>query len=161
MIYTISVTCNIYILLRPAGFKAGFHFNRIVTYHSIFFCVETISSTLVLGNKEIRYVSVRYGWSGNRPLQSISANSSVKCCEVRCEAQKFVMKFTNQFVKLAFDWLLSNVQPITNFVYKPVCQFHCKFFNFATRFGAFQWTLDINGGRSRRTVVVSIAYAHL
>ncbi len=41
--------------------KADFHFNRIVTYRSIFFCVETISSTLVLGNKEIRYVSVRYG----------------------------------------------------------------------------------------------------
>ena len=29
--------------------------------------------------------------------------------EVRCEVQKFIMKFTNQFVKLAFDWLLSNV----------------------------------------------------
>ncbi len=43
------------------GVKAGFHFNRIVTYRSIFFCVEIISSTLVLGNKEIRYVSVRYG----------------------------------------------------------------------------------------------------
>ncbi len=27
--------------------------------------------------------------------------------EVGCEVQKFVMKFTNQFVKLAFDWLHS------------------------------------------------------
>ncbi len=46
---------------RAVYIKAGFHFNRIVTYRSIFFCAETISSTLVLGNKEIRYVSVRYG----------------------------------------------------------------------------------------------------
>ena len=29
--------------------------------------------------------------------------------EVRCEVQKFKMKFTNQFVMLSFDWLLSNV----------------------------------------------------
>ncbi len=29
--------------------------------------------------------------------------------EVRCEVQKLTMKFTNQFVKLAFDWLLYNV----------------------------------------------------
>ena len=29
--------------------------------------------------------------------------------EVRREVQKFIMKFTNQFVKLAFDWLISNV----------------------------------------------------
>ena len=28
--------------------KAHFHFNRIVTYRSIFFCIEVISSTLVL-----------------------------------------------------------------------------------------------------------------
>ena len=48
-------------MVSGTSLKAGFHFNRIVMYRSIFFCVETISSTLVLGNKEIRYVSVRYG----------------------------------------------------------------------------------------------------
>ncbi len=41
--------------------KAGFHFNRIVTYRSIFFCVETISSTLVLGNT-IRFGTIRLKW---------------------------------------------------------------------------------------------------
>ena len=58
--------------------------------------------------------------------------TSFQTLEVHCKVQNFIMKFTNQFAKLAFDWLLSNVQPITNFVYKPVCQFHCKFLNFAT-----------------------------
>ncbi len=45
--------------------------------------------------------------------------------EVRCEVQKFVMKFTNQFVKLAFDWLLSN-QSETLFTNQLV-KFHCEF----------------------------------
>jgi hypothetical protein len=30
-----------------SALKADFHFNRIVTYRSIFFCIEVISSTLV------------------------------------------------------------------------------------------------------------------
>ena len=33
---------------KIACVKPVFHFNRIVTYRSIFFCVEVISSTLVL-----------------------------------------------------------------------------------------------------------------
>ncbi len=35
--------------------------------------------------------------------------TSFRTSEVRCEVHKFIIKFTNQFVKLAFDWLLSNV----------------------------------------------------
>ena len=40
----------IYVAMFPSGFilKPVFHFNRIVTYRSIFFCVEVISSTLPL-----------------------------------------------------------------------------------------------------------------
>ena len=51
------------------------------------------------------------------------------------------MRFANQFVKFAFDWLLSNVQPIRNFVYKPACQISLRIFelrnelsNFGTKF---------------------------
>ena len=44
--------------------KAGFHLNRIVTYRSIFFCVETISSTLVLRKQRntIRFGTIRLKW---------------------------------------------------------------------------------------------------
>ena len=44
-------------------------------------------------------------------LQSISDNfdhkcSKLRCSQVRCEVQKFIRRFTNQFVNYAFDWFL-------------------------------------------------------
>ena len=39
------------------------------------------------------------------------------------------MKFTNQFVKIAFLRVVNQI-----FVYKPACQFHCELLNFATNF---------------------------
>jgi hypothetical protein len=41
--------------------KAVFHFNRIVTYRSIFFCVKVISSTLVLRKQRNDTVEVENG----------------------------------------------------------------------------------------------------
>jgi hypothetical protein len=54
--------------------------------------------------------------------------SSQDCCEV----QKFIMRFTNQFVSYAFDWLLLLHGPIRDFVYKLACEFQYELPNFAT-----------------------------
>jgi hypothetical protein len=45
-------------------FKPVFHFDRIVTYCSIFFCVEVISSTLVLRKQRntLRFATIRLKW---------------------------------------------------------------------------------------------------
>ena len=45
-------------------YKPVFHFNRIVTYRSIFFCVEVISSTLVLRKQRntLRFATIRLKW---------------------------------------------------------------------------------------------------
>ena len=49
-----NVTLLVQVNLNPV-----FHFNRIVTYGSIFFCVEVISSTLILRKqRNTLYVSV-------------------------------------------------------------------------------------------------------
>jgi uncharacterized membrane protein len=44
--------------------KAVFHFKRIVSYRSIFFCVEVISSTLVLRKQRntLRFATIRLKW---------------------------------------------------------------------------------------------------
>ena len=44
-------------------------------------------------------------------VQSISTNFSLTCSKLRSELRKFVAhsEIKNQFVKLAFDWLLLNV----------------------------------------------------
>ena len=49
------------------------------------------------------------------------------------------MRFTNQ---LAFDWLLFNVYPIGNFVYKPACEFHCALLNFAMHLQSSEESLE-------------------
>ena len=55
--------------------KPVFHFNCIVTYRSIFFCVEVISSTLV-GRKQrntLRFATIRLKWKTgfrHRPHQT-------------------------------------------------------------------------------------------
>ena len=54
-----------------------------------------------------------------------------------CEVQKFIMRFTNQFVNYAFDWLLLLQWPIRDFVYKLACEFQYELPNFATKFGTF------------------------
>jgi hypothetical protein len=68
-------------------------------------------------------------------LQSISRNFDHKCSaslrssQVRCEVQKFIMRFTNQFVNYAFDWLLLIQGPIRDFVYKLACEFQYELAN--------------------------------
>jgi hypothetical protein len=51
------------------------------------------------------------------------------------------MRFTNQFVNYAFDWLLLLQGPIKDFVYKLTCGFQYELLNlatnFATKFGTF------------------------
>jgi hypothetical protein len=44
--------------------KPVFHFNRIVTYRSIFFCVEVISSTLPLKKQinTLRFGAIEQKW---------------------------------------------------------------------------------------------------
>jgi hypothetical protein len=46
--------------IRKCALKPVFHFNCIVTYRSIFFCVEVISSTLVVRKQRntLRYDTV-------------------------------------------------------------------------------------------------------
>ena len=47
-----------------ASIKPVFHFNRIVTYRSIFFCVKVISSTLVVRKQRNtpRFGTIRLKW---------------------------------------------------------------------------------------------------
>ena len=42
------------------------------------------------------------------------------------------MRFTNQFVNYAFDWLILLQEPIRDFVYKLACEFQYELPNFAT-----------------------------
>ena len=44
------------------------------------------------------------------------------------------MRFTNQFVSYAFDWLFLLHGPIRDFVYKLACEFQYELTNFATNF---------------------------
>ena len=71
-------------------------------------------------------------------LQSISRNFCHKCSELRCEVQKFIMRFTYQFVNNAFDWLLLLQGPIRDFVYKLICEFQYELPNFATNLRILQ-----------------------
>jgi hypothetical protein len=48
---------------------------------------------------------------------------------LRCEVQKFIMRFTNQFVNYAFDWLLLIQGPIRDFFYKLACEFQYELAN--------------------------------
>ena len=52
--------------------------------------------------------------------------------QVRCEVEKFIMKFTSKFISKASNWLLEQEQPIKCSVYKPVCEFHYELLNFTT-----------------------------
>jgi hypothetical protein len=83
-------------------------------------------------------------------LQSISRNFDHKCSEFRCEVRKFVakfkrfiMRFTNQFVNDAFDWLLLLQGPIRDFVYKLACEFKYELPNFATNLRTSQRTCEL------------------
>ena len=58
--------------------------------------------------------------------------TSLRSSQVRCEVQKFIMRFTYQFVNNAFDWLLLLQGPIRDFVYKLTCEFQYELPNFAT-----------------------------
>ncbi len=61
-------------------------------------------------NSYCTYCSLTYLHSNNITVDFNSLFTEMfQTSEVRCEVQKFIMKFTNQFVKLAFDWLLYNV----------------------------------------------------
>ena len=49
-------------------------------------------------------------------LRSQMFRISLRCSQVRCEVQRFV-RFTNQFVNDAFDWLILLQGPIRDYVY--------------------------------------------
>ena len=52
--------------------------------------------------------------------------------QVRCEVQKFIMKFTCKFVNKTSNCLLEQEQPIKCSVYKLVCESHYELLNFTT-----------------------------
>ena len=52
--------------------------------------------------------------------------------QVRCEVQKFIMKFKSKFVNKASNWLLEQEQPIKCSVHKLVCESHYELLNFTT-----------------------------
>ena len=74
--------------------------------------------------------------------------TSLRNSQVRCGVQKFIMRFTNQFVNYAFDWLLLLQGPIRDFVYKLACEFQYELpnfaTNFATKFGTFVFKVSWN-----------------
>jgi hypothetical protein len=75
---------------------------------------------------------------------------SFRTSQIRCQVQKFIMKFTNGFVNWAFDWL---VWLIAN---QRLCLQTClwislwtfelgnEFAKFGTRFGTFEWKVSWN-----------------
>ena len=57
--------------LRLANLGGVFHFNRIVAKHSVFHCfVNTRAEQMRYGHNRICHVSLRYGWSDERPLDT-------------------------------------------------------------------------------------------
>jgi hypothetical protein len=62
-----------------------------------------------------------------------------ECCELRselrCEVQKFIMKFTSPYVNKASNWLIFVKGPIRGFVYIRACEFQYELLNFTTKFG--------------------------
>ncbi len=76
---------------------AGFHFNRIVTYRNIFFCVETISSTLVLRKQRntIRFGTIRLKW---KPALKLNVDSHKKKVQ---NNSFFGVKFTLVFYSIS------------------------------------------------------------
>ena len=90
--------------------------------HDNFTCTWCLSWDIKLGWTHTNWrgeVNSKRKKNSSYRLQSISTNfswslidmfrTSLQTSEVRCEVQKFIMKFTNHCVKLAFDWLLFNV----------------------------------------------------
>ena len=76
--------------------------------------------------------------------------TSLRSWQVRCEVQKFIMRFTNQFTNYASDWLPLLQWPIRDFVYKLACEFQYELANFATNLRTSQrslehlWSIDCN-----------------
>ena len=67
----LEIAARIASVNRPL--KPVFHFNRIVTYRSIFFCVEVISSTLPLRKQRntLRFGTIQLKWkTGLNVLQN-------------------------------------------------------------------------------------------
>jgi hypothetical protein len=69
--------------------KPVFHFDHIVTYRSIFFCVEIISSTLVVRKQRntLRFATIRLKWkTGLKPVfhfnRIVTYRSIFFCVEV-------------------------------------------------------------------------------
>jgi hypothetical protein len=60
--YACVILCRTNII--AVAVKPVFHFNRIVTYRSIFFCVEVISSSLVVRKQRntLRFATIRSKW---------------------------------------------------------------------------------------------------
>ena len=92
-------------------------------------------------------------------LQLISYNFPKYCVlrsELRCEVQKFILKFTSPYVNKVSDWSLNKSKPIRGFVYIRACEFQYELLNFATKFGTkyaiFREKLyEINCKHARRT----------
>jgi hypothetical protein len=77
------LTKSLIIILKPV-----FHFNRIVTYRSIFFCVKVISSTVSLRKQRntLRFGTIRLKWKTalriklSMAMRILSTNNYVSSC---------------------------------------------------------------------------------
>ena len=94
------------------SFKPVFHFNRIVTYRSILFCIEVISSTLVLRKQRntLRFGTKRLKWkTGFKPVfhfNRIVAKRSVFLCflTTRVELMTSTQKKMLRYVTIRLKW---------------------------------------------------------
>ena len=72
-------------------------------------------------------------------FHKLPVNTFRECCELgselRCEVQKFIMKFTSPYVNKASNWLIFVKGPIKGFVYIRACEFQYELLNFTTKFG--------------------------
>jgi hypothetical protein len=55
--------------------------------------------------------------------------------KLRCEVQKFIMKFTSPYVNKASNWLIFVKGSFRGFVYIRACEFQYELLNFTTKFG--------------------------
>jgi hypothetical protein len=91
-------------LTLHAMLKPGFHFNPIVTYRSIFFCVEVISSTLVVRKQRntLSFATIRLKWK--TCLRESFGKLKFTRKDEYCILEHFYVFFIEMFLDLGCDY---------------------------------------------------------
>jgi hypothetical protein len=94
------------------GLKAALHFNRIVMYRSIFFCVEVISSTLVLRKQRntLCFGTIRLKWKTGYGDQNLRERPSF------VQQSRHIRHYAYNFGQLETGFVVSktkNIQRLT------------------------------------------------